>query len=93
VRGHTHDCGPPDNVCMATCACHVSRVPRVPPTQAEGHVYGWYYPALKPHTHYVPFMVKHKDDILGASLELFACLCSLFWLCSRRGVQAHRTTC
>ena len=35
-----------------------------PPSQAEGHVYGWYYPALKPWTHYVPFMVNHKDDIL-----------------------------
>ncbi|PNH11822.1 KDEL motif-containing protein 2 [Tetrabaena socialis] len=32
--------------------------------KAEGHVYGWYYPALKAHEHYVPFMVKHKDDIL-----------------------------
>ncbi|KAG2436878.1 hypothetical protein HXX76_006398 [Chlamydomonas incerta] len=32
--------------------------------KAEGFVYGWYYPALKAWEHYVPFMVKNKDDVL-----------------------------
>eukprot|EP00198_Chlamydomonas_reinhardtii_P003863 XP_001693199.1 lipopolysaccharide-modifying enzyme [Chlamydomonas reinhardtii] len=32
--------------------------------KAEGFVYGWYYPAMKAWEHYVPFMVKDKDDVL-----------------------------
>ncbi|KAG2494820.1 hypothetical protein HYH03_007062 [Edaphochlamys debaryana] len=32
--------------------------------KARGFVYGWYYPAMEEWVHYVPYMVKHKDDII-----------------------------
>ena len=30
----------------------------------EGPRYGWYYDAIKPYKHYVPFFVNSSDDIL-----------------------------
>ena len=43
---------------------HTHTHTHIPSLQAEGFVYGWYYPAMKAWEHYVPFMVKDKDDVL-----------------------------
>ncbi len=38
-----------------------------PCVQATGYTYGWYYAAMRAWEHYVPYMVKHENDLLDVS--------------------------
>lgn len=50
-----------------TCYAWRSADLSLPSSQAASPRFGFYYPALKPFVHYVPFMTNHSDDLVDVS--------------------------